>query len=103
MTRMISDPDEEFRRFTLARYELFMEGTRRPELRPLLAELQQAAVKSATVIFDAAGLAPSVEQMDELSRLLNGYMFSELTIPSGLDEAGRARLVDRLLKAFFAI
>jgi DNA-binding transcriptional regulator YbjK len=103
ITRMLSDPDEQFRRNTLARFELFMEGTRRPELRPLLAELQKAAVKSATLIFDAAGLAPSPDQMDELSRLLNGYVFSELTIPSGLDGAGRARLVDRLLKAFFGI
>ncbi|MDP7738225.1 TetR/AcrR family transcriptional regulator [Mycobacterium paragordonae] len=101
MTRMLSDTDEQFRRNTLARFELFMEGTRRPELRPFLDELQKAAVKSATLIFDAAGMDPTADQMDELSRLLNGYVFSELTIPSRLDDAGRARLVDRLLKAFF--
>lgn len=101
MVRMLSDTDEQFRRYTLARFELFMEGTRRPELRPFLDELQKAAVKSATVIFDAAGLAPTAEQMDELSRLLNGYVFSELTVPSNLDDAGRARLVDRLLRVFF--
>jgi DNA-binding transcriptional regulator YbjK len=98
MTQMISDPDEQFRRYTLARFELFMEGTRRPELRPLLAELQAAAVKSATLIFEAAGFTPTARQMDQLSRLLNGYVFSALTIGSDDDPAG---LVDRLLRAFF--
>lgn len=98
MTRMLSDPDEQARRYTLARFELFMEGTRRPELRPFLSQVQAAAVKSATLIFEAAGLAPAPQQMDELSRLLNGYMFSKLTIPTDDDPAG---LVDRLLRAFF--
>jgi hypothetical protein len=36
--------------------------------------------------------------MDELSRLLNGYVFSKFTIPGADDEGG---LVDRLLRAFF--
>ena len=36
MTRMLSEPDEQARRYTLARFELFMEGTRRPELQPFL-------------------------------------------------------------------
>jgi len=98
LTRMISDPDEQARSYTLARFELFMEGTRRPQLRPFLAELQAAAVKSATLIFEAAGFTPTAQQMDELSRLLNGYVFSKLTIPSEDDPAG---LVDRLLSAFF--
>src|SRR3954471_1909924 len=45
MVRML-EPDEQFRRWTLARFELFRESTRRAELRPLMAELQAAAVKS---------------------------------------------------------
>ncbi|HWS94502.1 MAG TPA: hypothetical protein VN306_19045 [Mycobacterium sp.] len=101
ITRMISDPDEQARRYTLARFELFMEGTRRPELRPFLTELQTAAVKSATLIFEAVGFTPTVQQMDELSRLLNGYVFSKLTIPGASEEARPAELVDRLLRAFF--
>jgi AcrR family transcriptional regulator len=108
LTRMISDPDElgappasgGARRFTLARFELFMEGTRRPELRPFLLELQRAAVKSATLIFEAAGFTPTPEQMEELSRLLNGYVFSNLTISGAPDDP--AGLVERLLRAFFA-
>jgi DNA-binding transcriptional regulator YbjK len=100
MTRMITDPDEQFRRYTLARFELFMEGTRRPELRPFLKELQAAAVRSARLILEAAGLAPTSEQMEELSRLLNGYVFSNLTIPPdgpGIEDP--AGLIDRLLRA----
>src|ERR1700754_805006 len=74
MVRML-EPDEQFRRWTLARFELFMESTRREELRPLMAELQAAAVKSATLIFNAAGLEPGQERMDELARVLNGFVF----------------------------
>ena len=55
-------------------------------------------MKSATLIFEAGGFTPTAEQMDELSRLLNGYVFSEFTIPGADDEGG---LVDRLLRAFF--
>jgi DNA-binding transcriptional regulator YbjK len=99
LTRMISEPDEQARRYTLARFELFMEGTRRPELRPLLAELQAAAVKSATLILEAAGLNPTSQQMEELSRLLNGYVFSNLTIVDAPDDP--AGMVERLLRAFF--
>jgi DNA-binding transcriptional regulator YbjK len=97
MTQMLS-PDERVRRFTLARFELFMEGTRRPELRPFLTQLQAAAVKSATVIFESAGFSPTPQQMEELSRLLNGWVFSSLTIPGAPEPAV---LVDRLLRIFF--
>ena len=99
MVRML-EPDEQFRRWTLARFELFMESTRREELRPLMKELQAAAVKSATLIIEAAGFTPPPERMDELSRLLNGFVFSNLTIapePGAQDTAG---LVDRLLRTF---
>ena len=77
-----------------------MESTRREELRPLMKELQAAAVKSATLIIEAAGFTPSPERMDELSRLLNGFVFSNLTLapqPGTQDAAG---VVDRLLSAF---
>jgi DNA-binding transcriptional regulator YbjK len=99
ITQMLS-PDETMRRFTLARFELFMEGTRRPELRPFIKDLQAAAVKSATVIIESAGFSPTPDQMEELSRLLNGFVFSDLTIPDpGVQDP--AGLVDRLLRMFF--
>jgi DNA-binding transcriptional regulator YbjK len=99
MIRML-EPDEQFRRWTLARFELFIESTRREELRPLMAELQAAAVKSATLIFEAAGFTPAPERMDELSRLLNGFVFSNLTIAPETGAQDAAGLVDRLLSAF---
>ena len=97
MVRML-EPDEQMRRFTLARFELFMESTRREELRPLVKELQAAAVKSATLIIEAAGFTPTPAQMEELSRLLNGWAFSSLTLPGAPNPAV---LIERLLKAFF--
>jgi hypothetical protein len=47
LARMISGPDDQFRRRKLGRFERFMEGTRRPELQPFLNALQAAAMKSA--------------------------------------------------------
>ena len=99
LIRML-DPDGQYRRWTLARFELFMESTRREELRPLVKELQAAAVKSATLIIEAAGYTPTPDRMDELSRLLNGFVFSNLTMPPGPGAQDAADLVDRLLSAF---
>ena len=99
LIRML-EVDEQLRRWTLARFELFMESTRREELQPLMRELQAAAVKSATLIFEAAGFTATPERMDELSRVLNGFVFSNLTLapePGTQDAAG---FVDRLLSAF---
>src|SRR5215217_6794379 len=99
MIRML-EPDEQFRRWTLARFELFMESTRRPELQPFINDLQAAAVKSATLIFEAADFTPTPQRMDELSRLLNGFVFSNLTIAPESGTQDAAGLVDRLLSAF---
>lgn len=99
MVRLI-EPDEQFRRWTLARFELFMESTRREELKPLVKELQAAAVKTATLIIEAAGFTPTPQRMDELSRLLNGFVFSNLTMPPGAGTQDAVDLVDRLLSAF---
>ena len=100
LARMISDPDEQFRRRTLARFELFMEGTRRQELQPFLKNLQAAAMKSASVILEAAGFTPSPERVGELSRLLNGLAFSNLTIsPDAPGAADPHGTIDRLLRA----
>jgi DNA-binding transcriptional regulator YbjK len=100
MARMLADPDEQARRGHIARFELFLEGTRRPELRPALDQIQSAAVKSAGLILQAGGFDPSADQMEELSRLLNGVAFSNITIPAdwpaGTDLAD---FIDRLLRA----
>jgi DNA-binding transcriptional regulator YbjK len=97
LSRMLQ-PDEQFRRWTLARFELFMEGTRRPELQPFIKDLQAAAVKSATLIVEAAGLNPTSDQMEELTRLLNGWVFSDFTIGPAPGAPDPASLVERLLR-----
>jgi DNA-binding transcriptional regulator YbjK len=99
MIRML-EPDEQFRRWTLARFELFIESTRREELRPMMRQLQAAAVKSATLIFEAAGFNPAPERMDELSRVLNGFVFSNLTVAPESGAQDLDGLVDRLLSTF---
>lgn len=98
MTAMVTDLGGANRRRQLARYELFNEGVRRPELRPLLSEMQSAAMKSAGLLLEAAGLAVSGEQVGELARLLNGLAYSNMTFtddqPGASDLAG---LVERML------
>jgi len=100
MTRMVTDLGGENGRRQLVRFELFNEGVRRPELRPALSEIQSAAMKSAAVILESAGLTPTEEQVGELARLLNGLAYSNLTFtegrPGAQDPAG---LIDRLLTA----
>lgn len=65
----------------------------------MMRELQAAAVKSATLIVEAAGFTPAPERMEELSRLLNGLVFSNLTIAPESGAMDAAGLVDRLLSA----
>lgn len=97
LTRMVSDLDDTTRRRHLARFELFMAGTRRPQLRPFLTDLQAAAMKSAGVILASAAVNATPEQVEQLARLLNGLVFSDLTIsPPVRDPAG---LVDAVLSA----
>lgn len=96
LTRMVTDTDPVVRRRNLARFELFMEGTRRPELRPFLIDLQNAAMKVAGVIVASAGLPASPDQIYQLARLLNGLAFSNVTI--GFAEPhDSAELIDRML------
>jgi hypothetical protein len=47
------DPDERFASWTLARFELFMESTRREELRPMMRYRIDELSRCST---DAAGL-----------------------------------------------
>ena len=100
LTRMVFEPNEQSRRRTIARFELFIEGTRRAELQPFLNDLQAAAMASAALMLGAAGLSATAEQTGELARLLNGLAFSTLTIspqrPGAADPAG---VIHRLLSA----
>ena len=57
-------------------------------------------MKSASLILEAAGFTPSPEQVGELSRLLNGLVFSNLTISRDVPGAENpVDTIDRLLVA----
>lgn len=102
MTTMVTELGGANGRRQLARYELFNEGVRRPELRPLIAEMQSGALRFARIILEAAGLEPSGEQVGELARLLNGLAYSNLTFTA--DQPGRedpAGLIERMLATVF--
>ena len=102
MTTMVSDLDGINGRRQLARYELFNEGVRRPELRPLIAEMQSGALRFARIILEASGLQPTEAQVGELARLLNGLAYSNLTFTA--DQPGRedpAGLIERMLATVF--
>ena len=79
---------------------MFLEGTRRPELGPALGDIQAAALKSARLILEAGGFEPTVQQMGELSRILNGVAFSNATFTAdqpGIDDP--AGPIERVLSA----
>lgn len=102
MTTMVTELGGNNGRRQLARYELFNEGVRTPELRPILAEMQSTALRSARLLLEAAGLAPTDEQVGETARLLNGLAYSNLTFTP--DQPGRedpAGLIERMLTTVF--
>jgi DNA-binding transcriptional regulator YbjK len=104
VARMMADADADQKRRYIARFELFLEGTRRPELLPFLNDLQEASMKSARLILQAAGLSASDEKVGEMSRLLNGLAFSSATLskdmPGREDPEG---LADRLVTSVLGI
>jgi DNA-binding transcriptional regulator YbjK len=103
MTRLVSDPDATARRRMLARYELFIEGTRRPELQPILDDIARAAMESAGIVLRWGGIDATDEQVARLARLLNGLALSQLTVSEQAQPAGDpAELVDAMLRAVLA-
>lgn len=100
MMNLISNPDDGVRRRMLARYELFLEGTRRPELQPILNDIASAAIKSASLLLAWGGIDATDEQVGRLARMLNGVAFSQLTVsPEAMGGADPAELVKGMLRA----
>jgi DNA-binding transcriptional regulator YbjK len=102
MGALISSPDPAVRRLLIARYELSLEATRRPELRPLMDEMAAAAMTSARSVLRWGGIDASDEQLARVSRMLNGLAFSQLTVSQSAQPAGDiGELADALLRAVF--
>jgi DNA-binding transcriptional regulator YbjK len=101
LARLIDDPDVAARRRQVARFEIFLESRRRPELRPFLDDIYASATESARLVLRWGGIDPTAEQIGQLTRVLSGLAFSHLTLPEtalgGRDLTG---MVGRLLDAF---
>lgn len=96
--RLLSMRDAETRTCHLARFELFLEGTRCAELRPVLRDIRAAAEQSAAVVLRAGGVVASPDRVRLLVRLVSGLAFDQLTIPAEpLDTSAAAEVVDGLL------
>jgi DNA-binding transcriptional regulator YbjK len=102
LIHLLRNEDVAARRRALARYELFIEGTRRPELQPILDEIASAAKQSASLVLKWGGLDPTDDQIGRLGRLLNGIAFTHLTVsPDAMSGDDPVALIEGILRAVF--
>jgi DNA-binding transcriptional regulator YbjK len=83
--RLVTAEDEEVRVRHLARYELFLAGVREPELRPILADIRRAAMQTAVLLLESAGLPEPAQHVQLLAAVLNGLTFDHITAPPSED------------------
>ena len=79
--RLVTAEDPEVRIRHLARFELFLAGTREPELRPILTDIRRAAMQAAVILLESAGLPEPKRHVDLLASILNGLAFDHITVP----------------------
>lgn len=90
------DPDR--RQILLARYELFLESTRRPAFRERLLEAHLLFVGLLAALLDATGCATPRAHAVELLAALDGAVFTQLIFAErGLERAETEELLDRML------
>jgi DNA-binding transcriptional regulator YbjK len=95
---MLTTSDEPSRLRNLARIELFLASNRWPELRPIMDDVHAAAMRTAAVVLESAGLTPPPERLVLLSRLLSGLLFEQVSRPTAaLTPDAATALVGRLL------
>ena len=100
LVALLQNPDADVRRRNLARYELFIEGTRRPELQPILDDIASAAKESAALALRWGGIEATDEQIGRLGRMLNGVTFTHLTVSAAaMSGADPVELIDGILRA----
>jgi DNA-binding transcriptional regulator YbjK len=100
--RLLMMPDGPIRVRNAAQFELFMAGNRIPELRPILEDLYAAAMRSATLQLESAGVSTTPDRVRLFARALRGLAFDQLTMPQDAmtaDEAAAA-VRDLLTMAF---
>lgn len=90
------DPDR--RHLLLARYELFLESTRRPAFRERLLEAHLHFVGLIEALLEATGCSMPRAHASELLAALDGVIFTRLTFSDrGLDRAEIEAVLDRML------
>lgn len=86
------------RALLVARYELFLESTRRPALKAELSRARERFVVTAERTLAATGCASPEVHGAQLVAVLDGLLLDQLlAAESALDDAAIAELVDRLL------
>lgn len=104
LSRLLVTPDGPARTRHLARFELFLEGNRWPELRPVLREIHTAALRCAAVVLSSGGIAAAPDRVWVLGQLLNGLVFDRVTMPdTAMDDSSTAELIESLLTAVFGV
>ena len=100
---LIAMPDEATHKRTVAMFELFLEGTRTPELQPILDDIYAAVMESAETMLRASGLKTDQDRLHAFARLLRGLAIDRLAVPhqSVLDLGQTSRLIAGLLDAVF--
>lgn len=79
LRRLVAAEDVRVRH--LARYELLLAGVREPELRPILADIRRAALQTAVLLLESAGLPEPAHHVQLLAAVLNGLTFDHITAP----------------------
>lgn len=103
LLRIVRAEEPEVRVRHLARYELFLAGAREPQLQPMLVDLRNAAMKTAELLLQTAGLPAAGHRVSVLASMLNGLTFDHLTAPPGpLSQTGPGSITVReLLDSMF--
>jgi hypothetical protein len=68
----------------LAMFELFLESTRRPDLRDAMAETRSAQIELMRDVHRAAGIQLTVHQASMLVTAITGLVFTALTTPAAI-------------------
>lgn len=101
LARLIAPADEQTRVRNLARFELFLEGKRHPELSPVLDEIYAAGMQGASLILSSSGVPVRPDRVRLMARLLNGLAFDQHTMSQTMTVPEAATLVDQLLDLVF--
>lgn len=64
----------------LARYELTLEATRRPELRQLLENARASVRSTVAELLDAAGVVEPERRAHDFTAFLDGLLFDQITV-----------------------